>query len=200
MAKQLFFRPMHPPHRLRITALILAVMGLSLGAGLSQQNKKKSFPDKFQEKWEKEGPNVRIKRHQDGSRTVFRRSPDDRTLVKRTWGINGAVKMIVVYRLNAQKEPLACKIYDGRESLLYKVSYGYSKTTGRLQAERMFDARALRTDPRTGKETPIRVMYYNYDAQGNSTAPEVYTFKKGKNAEEVFGSHGTFPRDNPFKP
>ncbi|NRB26297.1 MAG: hypothetical protein HRU37_01285, partial [Roseibacillus sp.] len=118
----------------------------------------------------------------------------------RTWGINGAVKMIVVYRLNAQKDPLACKIYDGRESLLYKVSYGYGKTTGRLQAERMFDARALRTNPRTGKETPIRVMYYNYDAQGNPTAPEVYTFKEGKNAEEVFGSHGTFPRDNPFKP
>ena len=43
-------------------------------------------------------------------------------------------------------------------------------------------------------------MYYNYDAQGNSTTPEVYTFKEGKNAEEVFGSHGTFPRDNPFKP
>ena len=89
MAKQLVFPPMHPPHPphpLRITALILAVLGLSLGTGLSQQDKKKSFPDKFQEKWEKEGPNVRIKRHQDGSRTVFRRSPNDRTLVKRTWG------------------------------------------------------------------------------------------------------------------
>ena len=184
----------------RVTGLALSILVLGLGPGLSQQDRKKSFPDKFQEKWEKEGPNVRIKRHQDGSRTVFRRSPDDRNLVKRTWGTNGAVKMIVVYRLNAQGDPLACKIYDGKEALLYKVSYGYSKSTGRLQAERMFDARALRTDPQTGKETPIRVMYYNYDAQGNSTAPEVDPFKGWKKAEDVFGTRGTFPRDNPFKP
>jgi len=188
----------HPAFPMVVLSAISMLL-LTPDIGMSQ-NEKKSFPDKFQEKWEKDGPNVRIKRHQDGSRTVFRRSPDDRTLVKRTWGTNGAVKMIVVYRLNQKGDPLACKIYDGRESLLYKVSYGYSRTTGRLQAERMFDARALRTNPETGKETPIRIMYYNYDAQGNQTAPEVYTFKEGKKAEEVFGARGTFPKDNPFKP
>ena len=188
----------HPAFPMVVLSAISMLL-LTPDIGMSQ-NEKKSFPDKFQEKWEKDGPNVRIKRHQDGSRTVFRRSPDDRTLVKRTWGTNGAVKMIVVYRLNQKGDPLACKIYDGRESLLYKVSYGYSRTTGRLQAERMFDARALRTSPETGKETPIRIMYYNYDARGNQTAPEVYTFKEGKKAEEVFGARGTFPRDNPFKP
>ena len=183
----------------RATISAISIFCFASGIGMGQEEKK-SFPDKFQEKWEKEGPNVRIKRHQDGSRTVFRRSPDDRTLVKRTWGTNGAVKMIVVSRLNPKGDPLACKIYDGREVLLYKVSYGYSRTSGRLQAERMFDARALRTNPETGKEAPIRVMYYNYDARGNQTAPEVYTFKEGKKAEEVFGARGTFPRDNPFKP
>ncbi len=190
---------MHTSHPNRLAALILAALTLGLGTGLSQQSKKKSFPDKFQEKWIKEGPNVRIKRHQDGSRTVFRRSPDDRTLVKRTWGINGAVKMNVVYRLSAQGNPLSCKIFDGRETLLFKVSYGYSKTTGRLEAEKMFDARAKRIHPKTGKEAPVRIMYYNYDAQGNTTAPEVYTFNEGKRAEEVFGVQGTFPQDNPFK-
>ena len=191
---------MQTPHPHRIPVLLLVFVVLSATAGLGQPPKGKSFPDKFQEKWEKTGPNVRVKRHQDGSRTVFRRSPDDRTLVKRTWGSNGVVKMIAVYRLNSGGDPLACKIYDGREALLYTVSYGSSKSRGLLQAERMFDARAQRINPSTGQETPIRVMYYNYDAQGNPTAPEVYTFKEGKRAEEVFGAQGTFPRDNPFKP
>ena len=192
---------MHTSHPRKLATCLLAACSLAMGTAWSQSTTqaKKTFPDQFQEKWEKAGPNVRIKRHQDGSRTVFRRSPDDRTLVKRTWGANGAVKMIVVYRLNAQGNPLACKIFDGRETLLYKVSYGYSRTTERLQAEKMFDARATRTDPNTGKETPIRIMYYNYDAQGNATAPEVYTFKEGKSAEDVFGATGTFPQDNPFK-
>jgi hypothetical protein len=181
-------------------ALLLALFTLGMAPAFGQEAKKKSFPDKFQEKWEKDGPNVRIKRHQDGSRTVFRRSPDDRTLVKRTFGPNGAEKMIVVYIINPQGNPLSCKIWDGRKNLLYKVSYGYNKSTGRLEAERMFDARAFRRDPKNpSKEMPVRVMYYNYDAQGNPTRPEVYTFQKGLKAEEVFGNQGSFPRDNPFR-
>ena len=190
---------MHTSHPIRRAALILAALTLGLNTGLSQEPKKKSFPDKYEEKWVKDGPNVRIKRHQDGSKTVFRRSPDDRTLVKRTWGSTGAVKMIVVYRLNPQGNPMACKIFDGREALLYKVSYGYSKTSGRLEAERMFDARAKRLHPKTGKEAPVRIMYYNYDAQGNTTAPAVYTFNEGETAEDFFGPQGTFPRDTPFQ-
>jgi len=42
-------------------------------------------------------------------------------------------------------------------------------------------------------------MYYNYDARGQSTAPEVYTFNKGVRAGEIFGKQGTFPHENPFK-
>jgi hypothetical protein len=188
---------MHTPNPSRIVALILAALTLGLLPALSAP--KKTFPDKYQETWESDGPNVRIKRHQDGSRTVFQRSPNDRTLVKRTFGPNGALRMITVYRVNAQGNPLSCKIFDGRKSLLYKVGYAYSRTSGRLEAERMFDARALRTNPRTGEEIPVRVMYYNYDAQGQSTAPEVYTFNKGVRAGEIFGKQGTFPHENPFK-
>lgn len=184
---------------------LLATLGLLAftwgGASADAQNKaKKSFPDQFQEKWVKDGPNVRIKRHQDGSKTVFRRSPDDRQLVKRTFAASGYLKMTAVYRVDARGNPLACKIWDGKKTLLYKVSYAYNRSTGRLEAERMFDARAERLDPRDPrKETPIRVMYYNYDAQGNQTAPEVYTFNKGLRAEDVFGAESTFPHENPFK-
>jgi len=182
-------------------ALILALIGAILGGGFltAQAQARKSFPDQFQEKWEKAGPNVRVKRHQDGSRTVFQRSRDDTTLVKRTYGANGAVKMVSVYRIGTNGQPLACKIFDGGKNLLYKVSYGFNKSSGRLEAERMFDARAFRPNkdnPR--QEQPVRIMYYNYDAQGRATKPEVYTFNEGMLAEDAFGG-GTFPHDNPFK-
>lgn len=166
----------------------------------AQESSGPSFPDQFQEGWEKAGPNVRIKRHQDGSRTVFQRSPDDRTLVKRTFGPTGNLKMVAVYRVDGQGNPLACKIYDGKKNILFKVAYGYNKNSGRLEAERMYDARVQRLSvDNTSEETPIRIMYYNYDAQGNPTSPEVYTFNKGLRAEEVFGPNGTFPHENPFQ-
>lgn len=181
--------------------------GTFLGSGVSlpQNNaanpKSKTFPDQFQEKWEKAGPNVRVKRHQDGSRTVFQRARDDTKQIKRTFGANGVLKMISVYWIGPNGDPLSCKIFDGSKTLLYKVSYAFDKQTGRLAGERMFDARTPRIDPdNPGKEAPIRVMYYNYDAQGRLTKPEVYTFVKGMRAEEAFGREGgTFPHDNPFR-
>lgn len=190
---------MHTLNPCRCFALLLAITTLTLPYAYGQNKPEKAFPDRYQEKWEKNGPNVRVKRHQDGSRTVFQRSPENKTLVKRMFGPNGAEKLVTVYRVNSQGNPLACKIWDGRKTLLYKVAYGYSRKTGRLEAERMFDARVHRPDPRNpSKEAPIRIMYYNYDAAGNPTAPEVYTFHFGKTADEVFGN-GTFPHENPFK-
>ncbi len=192
---------MHTPNPTRIAALILAALALGALPALSQQKPKKTFPDKYQKGWEKAGPNVRIKRHEDGSRTVFQRSPDDRTLVKRTFGPDGHLRMVAVYRVDASGNPLACKIFDGQKSLLFKVAYGYNKKSGRLEAERMWDARVKRFPDKNNptKEGPVRVMYYNYDAEGTATAPEVYTFNKGLRAEDVFGKHGTFPHENPFQ-
>jgi hypothetical protein len=191
---------MHTTNSSRIVALVLAALPLGPLPAAGQESPAPSFPDQFQDGWEQAGPNVRIKRHQDGSRTVFQRSPDDRTLVKRTFGEQGNLKMVAVYRVDGSGNPLSCKIFDGSKNVLYKVSYGYDKHTGRLEAERMFDARVQRLDPNNpAQETPIRVMYYNYDAQGNTTAPEVYTFNKGMSAEDVFGPKGTFPHENPFQ-
>jgi len=178
-----------------------AVIGACFAAAEAPEAQSKAFPDRFQEKWEKAGPNVRVKRHQDGSRTVFQRSRDDTKHIKRTFGPGGNLKMISVYWIGPRGDPLSCKIFDGSKTLLYKVSYGYNKHTGRLEAERMFDARTPRIDrDEPGKEAPIRVMYYNYDAQGRSTRPEVYTFIEGRRAEEAFGGDGgTYPHDNPFR-
>ena len=65
---------------------------------------------------------------------------------------------------------------------------------------KMYDARTRRIDPNNPRqEQPVRVMYYNYDAQGKPTRPEVFTFHQGQKAEEAYRGSGTFPHDNPFR-
>lgn len=176
------------------TILVLAF----LGAALTASHAVEAFPDKYDGKWEAAGPNVRIMRHQDGSRTEFRRSPDDKTLTKKTTGTNGYIKMTAVYKMDANANPLACKIFDGQGNILYKVSYGYHKKTGQLVAENMFDARAKFLDP-SGKPLPVRTLYYTYDAQGNRSKALSISPMAGKTAEEVYGNRSTHLHTNPFK-
>jgi hypothetical protein len=145
-----------------------------------------------------DGPNVRVMRHEDGSRTLFTRTPDNRTLTKRKFSANGVLNMLTVYRMDANANPIGCRIYDGRNQLLFKVSYGYRKTDGQLVEERMFDARVVRKDPNTGKEMPVQRICYVYDTQGNRSAPVVYNLLPGKKFEEVFGVKSSALDTNPF--
>lgn len=148
---------------------------------------------------EVEGPNVRVMRHEDGSRTMFTRTPDARTLTKKKFSANGVLTMLTVYRMDANANPIGCKIFDGQNQLLYKVSYGYRKVDGQLVEERMFDARVTRRDPNTGKEMPVQRICYLYDAQGNRSAPIVYNLLPGKTMEQVFGVKSSALETNPFK-
>lgn len=145
-----------------------------------------------------DGPNVRVMRHEDGCRTIFTRTPDNRTLTKRKLSANGGVVMLTVYRMDANQNPLSCKIYDGRKELLFKVSYGYRRSDAQLVEERMFDARQVRKDA-NGKEMPIQRICYVYDAQGNRSAPIVFNLLPGKTFEEVFGVKSSALETNPFK-
>jgi len=144
-----------------------------------------------------QGDNVRVMRREDGSRDVFRRSPDSRTLTKRTESANGVLTMITIYRMDANGNPTGCKIYDGQNNELFKSSYGYRKTDGQLVEERMFDSRVKRIDPATGKEMPVRRFIYSYDAQGKRSAPIAITLTPGKTAEEVYGGPSALEK-NPF--
>ncbi|MES2996706.1 MAG: hypothetical protein V4733_07845 [Verrucomicrobiota bacterium] len=146
-----------------------------------------------------DGPNVRVLRHEDDSRTVFTRSTDNRTLSKKRFSANGVRTMHTVYRLDANENPLGCKIYDGLGTCLFKVSYGYRKSDGQLVEERMFDARVSRKDPNTGKEMPVQVVRYVYDAQGGRSAPIILNLLPGKTFEEVFGIKSSHLESNPFR-
>lgn len=148
---------------------------------------------------EVDGPNVRVMRHEDGSRTLFTRTPDNRVLTKKKFSANGVLNMLTIYRMDANSNPLSCKIFDAQNELLFKVSYGYRASDGQLVEERMFDARTPRKDPHTGKEMPIQRVCYVYDTQGNRSAPVVYNLLPGKTFEQVFGVKSSALGTNPFK-
>jgi len=145
-----------------------------------------------------DGPNVRVLRHEDGSRAIFIRSPDSRVLTKKTFSANGVLNMLTIYKMDSSGNPLGCKIYDGKKNELFKVSYGYHKSTGQLEQERMFDSRVVRKDPNTGKEMPVQIIRYLYDAEGKRSAPMVFNLLPGKTFEEVFGVKSSALETNPF--
>ena len=66
-----------------------------------------------------DGPNVRVMRHEDGSRTMFTRSPDNRTLTKKTYTAQGNLFIITVFRMDSNGNPLGCKILDGKQQELF---------------------------------------------------------------------------------
>lgn len=146
-----------------------------------------------------DGPNVRCMRLEDGSRSIFIRSPDSRTLTKKTFSPNGVLTMVSTYKMDSDGNPLGCKIRDGQNHELFKVSYGYHKVTGLLVEELMFDSRVRHLNPANGKEQPVQKVVYLYDAEGKRSAPIVYNLLPGKTFEQVFGVKSSALGANPFK-
>lgn len=143
-----------------------------------------------------DGPNVRKMKHDDGSESIFVRSPDSKMLTKKTRS-NGIVTMVTTYRMDSSGNPLSCKIKDGQGNELFKVSYGYHKVTGLLVSELMYDSRVKRT--RDGKEIPVQEIRYLYDAEGKRSAPIAFNYLPGKTYQEVFHKDSTALDVNPFK-
>ncbi|MCW1924332.1 hypothetical protein OKA05_17330 [Luteolibacter arcticus] len=140
---------------------------------------------------EVQGPYASVKTNKDGSREYFERTRDMTVITKRTVSAEGRDVLKTVYRLSKLGNPLTCDIFDGKGKRLFKSRYGYDPkpglTYGKLIEEQMFDAIMKRTDPRSGKEIPVRRFIYTYDAQGNRNAPISITTIPGKTADEVFG-------------
>ena len=146
-----------------------------------------------------DGPNVRVMRQEDGSRSVFVRSPDSRVLIKTTYSPKGDVVMITTYKMDANGNPRGCKIRDGQNRELFKVSYGYHRVTGLLVEELMFDSQVKRINKDTGLEQPVQKVAYLYNAEGKRSAPIVFNYLPGKTFEQVFGVKSSALETNPFK-
>jgi len=153
-------------------------------------------PELRAQDWEVLGPNSRVMKHRDGSKTYYRRTAGQKVLVKKNVSADGKVRLVTHYYMDDLGNPRSCKIYNGSNKLLYKVSYGYQISTGRLMKERMFFAD--KKDPKTGKSLVASETRYTYDSQGNRSKPMVFTFVEGRSAETLFGRKTTLP-DKVFK-
>ena len=137
-------------------------------------------------------------RHEDGSRAVFIRSPDNKMLTKKTFSPNGVLTMLTTYKMDSNGNPLSCKIRDGQGQELFKVAYGYHRVTGLLVSELMFDSRVPRINKHTGKEQPVQEVRYLYDAEGQRSAPIAFNYLPGKTFEQTFGVKSSALEANPF--
>ena len=137
------------------------------------------------------GPFVRVKRNEDGSKTVFERGQDERTLMKLTYAANGNLTLKTVYRLDASGNPLKCEMFDGVGTKLYKTQFGYSKvpgpTYGKLVQERLYDVQVPRYFAGTREPKPVHVFIYRYKPDGSPELPIGISTIEGKTAEEIFG-------------
>ena len=138
-----------------------------------------------------DGPFARVKRNDDGSVTVFERGNDLRSLTKTTKSPQGQILVLTQYRLDGRGNPLKCDIFDQNGTRIFKTQFGYSKrpgpTFGKLVQELLYDARNKNIDPETGKEKPVHMFLYTYNADGSPNLPVGVTLVAGRTAEEVFG-------------
>ncbi|MDO5471567.1 MAG: hypothetical protein Q4F38_09730 [Akkermansia sp.] len=104
---------------------------------------------------------VRVMRHPDGSRSVYKRQMGWRGMRCATYSASGKLAAINDYTEGKYGQLVACVIYNNKRQPIYKVSYGYDGQA-RLIEERMFSC--------PGNKLVQRVIY-RYDANGNRAKP-----------------------------
>ncbi|MDC0088345.1 hypothetical protein OAI07_02260 [Akkermansiaceae bacterium] len=143
---------------------------------------------------------VRITRNEDGSHSEISTSKDKRRITRRTYGKtqggNGEKKlqMVVFYKKDAQGRLRSGTIHNHEGKMIYRVVYGYHRTSGKLVKEYMYDVQVKRTRVQTGAdgkpeevEFPVRMLNHRYDAQGREMKAICICLPAGQTAEELFG-------------
>ena len=132
---------------------------------------------------------ARVKRNADGTITELK-VVDKNTVVRVTLREKKNKERIIssksTYSIDNLNRARVCHIADGKGNLIFKIKYGYSKRTGRLLSEGMFDMRVKRLNAE-GKEVPVQRLYYKYDAHGNRSKPFAITNQGGEKVEKVKG-------------
>ncbi|MFC5050563.1 hypothetical protein ACFPK9_08055 [Rubritalea spongiae] len=165
-----------------IPRILLAILALSAGLNNTAFSQVKSVSDSKHLS--------RLMNNRDGSVTKFTRDADNTELIKTTYveKPNGerVIRDTTTFRRDKYGNLRSGIVRDGSKRPLFRIVYGYHKDTGRLVAENMYDARVKRTfkdDPT--KEEPVRATRYHYTAQGERSAPIVFTSQAGKTSEEL---------------
>ncbi len=104
---------------------------------------------------------VRVMRHPDGSKAVYKRQAGWRGMRCATYTASGKLAAINDYTEGKYGQLVACVIYDSKRQPIYKVSYGYD-SQARLIEERMFSHPSNKL---------VQRVIYRYDANGNRAKP-----------------------------
>lgn len=104
---------------------------------------------------------VRVMRHPDGSRAVYKRQMGWRGMRCATYTASGRLAAINDYTEGDFGQLVACVIYNSERKPIYKVAYGYD-SRARLIEERMFS----HPDNKL-----VQRVIYRYDAAGNRAKP-----------------------------
>ena len=118
---------------------------------------------------------VRVMRHPDGSRSVYKRQAGWRGMRCATYTASGKLAAINDYTEGRYGQLVGCIIYDSRRQPIYKVAYGYD-SNARLIEERMF------SHPE-GKL--VQRVLYKYDASGNRSKPVIISLNMGGGADKI---------------
>lgn len=131
----------------------------------------------------------RVKRNADGTITELR-EVDRQTILRETLHEKRNGERIIsskaTYIIDLQDRARSCIIADGKGRPIFKVIYGYHRSTGQLIAESMYDVRVDRLNKK-GQKIPVQRLYYKYDAQGNRSKPFAITSQNGKEVHKTTG-------------
>lgn len=134
---------------------------------------------------------VRVMRHPDGSRSVYKRQANWRGMRCATYSASGKLAAINDYQEGKYGQLVGCTIYDSQRQPIYKVAYGYDRQA-RLVEERMYSV--------ISKKLVQRVIY-RYDANGERTKPLIVSLNDGTTTigptmnADVENAHRTLPRN-----
>lgn len=135
---------------------------------------------------------VRVMRHPDGSRSVYKRQANWKGMRCATYSASGKLAAINDYTEGKHGQLIACTIYDSNRQPKLKVAYGYDRQ-GRLVEERMFTV--------IDKKLVQRVIY-RYNANGERMKPLIVSLNSGESAfgptinADVENAHRNLPRNN----
>ncbi len=91
----------------------------------------------------------------DGAFSLWIQSDNGLQLTRYDFDPNKELLWKSVWSTNERGDPKNCKIYDHQMSQLFRITYGYLVSDGRLAEERVFDSQQKRFNEK-GTETPIR--------------------------------------------
>lgn len=137
---------------------------------------------------QQDGPNVRVMTLGNGGRAVHLKSADGRSLTRKAFTAAGVLESISVFRLDERGNPLSAKLYDGTQQELFRVSFGYRKSDGKLIELRMFDSRQKQMDVDGVTELPVLRKICGYDPEGKMTLGPAIIVRPAIGAEEAIKS------------